>query len=216
MTSQVIDLFCGLGGFSRAFEEDDSYEVTSVDIDEGFNPDIVADVLNLTWEDLPDADIILASPPCNAFTILRSGECWREDQDGCMHPTDDFARTSIQLVHHTVGLIHSIDPDWWVMENPRGIMRRVYSEPDYHVWFCQYGRSYAKPTDLWGTLPESFEAKTCKPQNPRCDHTRAASGSVTGIQGGLPSEQRAKVPYGLSEAIKQSIENPKPTQQTLI
>jgi len=216
MTTQVIDLFCGLGGFSQAFEEDDSYEVTYVDIDQDFNPDIVADVLDLTWEDLPDADIILASPPCNAFTILRVGECWEKDHEGLYHPIDDFARTSIQLVHHTVGLIHSIDPDWWLMENPRAMMRVIYRFPDYEVWYCQYGASYAKPTDLWGRMPGSFESKKCKNQNPNCDHIPAPAGSKTGIQGELSSEERAKVPYGLSKAIKESIENPEPMQQTLI
>jgi len=184
MTSQVIDLFCGLGGFSQAFEEDDSYEVTYVDIDEAFNPDIVADVLDLTWRDLPDADIILASPPCNAFTILRVGECWEKD--------------------------------WWLMENPRAMMRVIYRFPDYEVWYCQYGASYAKPTDLWGRMPGSFESKKCKNQNPNCDHIPAPAGSKTGIQGELSSEERAKVPYGLSKAIKESIENPEPMQQTLI
>jgi len=211
----VLDLFSGLGGFSSAFAVDRAYQVTTVDIEEKFNPDIQADVLDLRWEDLPDADIVLASPPCTAFTVMQIGKRWRVDDDDVAHPIEDFAKTSLTLVHHTIGLIKAIDPDWWVMENPMGMLRKVFRPPDYHVWYCQYGVSHAKPTDLWGYLPDSFEPKSCKNNNPYCDHTRAPAGSSTGIQGGLSSAERAKVPIGLSESIKESIEHPEPKQLTL-
>ena len=35
----VLDLFCGLGGFSQAFEESDRWHVTTVDIEARFDPD---------------------------------------------------------------------------------------------------------------------------------------------------------------------------------
>ena len=212
---KVLDLFSGLGGFSSAFDVDPAYEVTTVDIEEKFNPDIQADVLDMRWEDLPDADIILASPPCTAFTVLRIGHCWKTDDRGVAHPIDDFARTSLMLVHHTVGLIKAIDPDWWIMENPMGMLRKVWRLPDYHVWYCQYGADYAKPTDLWGKLPPSFEPERCENGNPFCDHARAGRGVKNGVQGLSNSAERAKVPIGLSESIKESIEHPEPKQLTL-
>lgn len=212
---QVLDLFSGLGGFSAAFDANPNYNVTTVDIDPKFEPEIVADVLDLRWSDLPEADIITASPPCTAFTVMRIGQCWEQDDDGNHHPIDDFAKTSLQLVYHTVGLIKAIDPDWWVMENPRGMMRQMFRPPDYEVWYCQYGTSYAKPTDLWGKLPKSFEPKSCSNRNPYCDHDRVSRGTKNGVQNVSNSAQRALVPYDLSNAIKESIENPEPKQMTL-
>jgi hypothetical protein len=213
---KIIDLFSGLGGFTAAFEEDNRYNVTTVDIEPDFEPNIVADVLDLHWTDLPDADIITASPPCNAFTVLRIGDNWEQDDAGRAHPIDDFARTSLQLVYHTVGLIKAIDPDWWVMENPRGMMRRMFRPPDYEVWYCKYGAPYPKPTDLWGRLPPSFEPQSCSYGNPFCDHTRASRGEKKGIQSLSNSAERAMVPCELSDAIKTSIEHPEPMQSTLI
>jgi len=213
---EVIDLFAGLGGFTSAFDDDHRYNVTTVDIEPEFDPDIVADVLDLHWSDLPDADIITASPPCNAFTVLRIGDNWEQDDAGRAHPIDDFARTSLQLVYHTVGLIKAIDPHWWVMENPRGMMRRMFRAPDYEVWYCQYGAPYPKPTDLWGRLPLSFEPQSCSYGNAFCDHTRASRGEKKGIQLLSNSADRAMVPYELSDAIKRSIEHPEPMQSTLI
>ena len=215
-TKEVLDLFAGLGGFSQAFAADDAYCVTTVDIEEDFEPDVCADILDLKWQDLPDADIILASPPCTAFTQLTISDNWQTDKAGMNHPITDFAKTSLTLVYHTIGLIKAIDPDWWVMENPRGMLRKVLHPPDYHVWYCQYDGDSAKPTDLWGHLPLSFEPKTCKYNNPFCDHPRVKSGvNWGGIQSMGTSAERAKVPFGLSESIKHSIENPKPIQQTL-
>jgi len=213
---EVLDLFSGLGGFSAAFEKDSGYHVTTVDINPDFQPDIVADVLELSWQDFPDANIVLASPPCTAFSVLSIGHHWSQKEDGRFEPNTDFARTSIQLVHHTIGLIEAIHPEWWVMENPRGMLRKKYRMPDYPIWYCQFGHDSAKPTDLWGRLPPSFEPKTCSNDNPFCDHERAPAGSRSGIQGISTGPERALVPYGLSEAIKESIEQPEPKQMTLI
>jgi len=214
--TEVLDLFSGLGGFSAAFAEDPAYEVTTVDIEPDFNPDICADILDLTWQDLPDADIVLASPPCTAFSVLAVGHHWGETVAGSYQPKTDFARTSLQIVHHTIGIIEAISPEWWVMENPRGMLRKKYRMPDYPIWYCQYGNDAAKPTDLWGRLPPSFEAKQCANDNPYCNHVRAPAGSRSGVQGQASAAERSLVPYGVSEAIKESIENPEPKQMTLI
>jgi len=67
-----LDLFSGLGGFSSAFEDADNWEVTTVEIQERFDPDITADVMDLRPTDLPDADVVLASPPCTSFSLAAS------------------------------------------------------------------------------------------------------------------------------------------------
>ena len=209
-----LDLFSGMGGFSAAFEDADGWEVVTVDVEERFEPDVQADVLDLRPEDLPEADVVLASPPCTAFSMAASGT--HLDADG--RPVSEWGRTSLALVHHTVGLIKAIDPDWWILENPMGGMRRQLGKPDAHVWWCQYGSDRAKPTDLWGRIPPSFDAQRCYREASYCDHERAPRG--TNHQGtqatDLPPEERAKIPYGLSEEILEAVENPEPVQQTLV
>jgi len=47
----ALDLFCGLGGFSAAFQDSDRWTVTAVDIEDRFDPDITADVFELRPSD---------------------------------------------------------------------------------------------------------------------------------------------------------------------
>lgn len=208
----MIDLFAGLGGFSAAFEDSPRWTVTTVEIEEKFDPDIQADVLDLRPGDLPEADVVLASPPCTAFSMAASGT----HLDGEGRPVSEWGAESLALVHHTVGLIKSLDPDWWILENPMGGMRRQLGEPDAHVWWCQYGANRAKPTDLWGNIPPSFDARRCRRNNTECHHEPAPRGSDAGTQAsGRTAAERAMIPYGLSEAILEAVENPEPEQQTL-
>lgn len=198
MTRVCLDLFSGLGGFSAAFHDSDEWRVVTVDVEERFTPDIQADVMDLRPRDLPDADVVLASPPCTAFSMAAHGT--HIDSGG--NPVSDWGRLSIALTHHTVGLCRALNPDWHVIENPMGGMRRQLGRPDAHVWWCQYGSERAKPTDLWGRIPPSFEPKRCHRESPVCDHERAPRGSDSGTDAsGQTAADRGEIPYGLSEAI---------------
>jgi hypothetical protein len=215
-TRRVLDLFAGLGGFSAAFENADGWDVTTVDINGEFNPDIQADVLDLRPSDLPEADLVLASPPCTAFSMAASGT--HLDENGS--PVSNWGAESLALVHHTVGLIKGIDPNHHVIENPMGGMRNELGEPEAHVWWCQYGSDRAKPTDFWGNIPHTFDAKACYNGNESCHHESAPRGADTGTQAGdLSTDRRAEIPYALSEAILEAVEeayeNPPPEQTTL-
>lgn len=213
MRKVCIDLFAGLGGFSAAFEDDPEWEVVTVEIDDSFDPDICADVLNLTPSDLLDEIgefdqlVVLASPPCTAFSMAASGT--HLDEDG--RPVSEWGRKSLALVHHTLGLIKGLDPEWYFIENPMGGMRNeLGNPPDAHVWWCKYGSDRAKPTDLWGRIPPSFDAKSCSNGNDSCHHESAPRGSHTGTQSSeLSPSERAKLPRGLSDAILDAVENPK-------
>jgi len=64
---RVLDLFSGLGGFSEAFKDRGHFVIT-FDIDPDFHADWVCDVGELNT--LPKADAILASPPCQCFSMM--------------------------------------------------------------------------------------------------------------------------------------------------
>jgi hypothetical protein len=200
----VLDLFAGLGGFSAAFADSDRWDVTTVEINGEFDPDIEADIFDLRPSDFDqDFDVILASPPCTAFSMAASGTHINSDGE----PVSDWGADSIALTKHTVGLISGLNAKYSFIENPMGGMRGILGRPDEHIWWCQYGADRAKPTDFWGDIPTSFDAKRCHNGNQCCHHEAAPRGSDSGTQKSSRSTaERAKLPYGLSEAIRDACE----------
>jgi len=193
-----LDLFAGLGGFSSAFADSARWDVTTVDRDERFNTDLTTDVWDLRPSDLPNADVILSSPPCRYFSFAGNHDAWENKE-----PVSQESQNAVGLVYHTLGLINSISPNYWFLENPRGRMRWVLGDPKGTVHYCQYGKEYKKPTDLWGNHPALMEYRQCStPAGGGC-HARNAADDGTGGTASMRRDpaERAKVPYELSESI---------------
>jgi hypothetical protein len=205
---KMLDLFSGEKGASSAMLEDPNWEVITVEINPDQKPTICMDILEMTLDDLPhtDFDLVWASPPCNAFSIASSNSYWRYENDVLM-PTKEMTLVFMSLVFKSLSLIEQLNPDWWFMENPRGILPRFIGEPSGLVTYCQYGETYMKPTYLWGKHPPSFKYKKCW-YGDNC-HEAAPRSSKTGIQGLSDASARAKVPYLLSKSVKEAVENPK-------
>jgi hypothetical protein len=221
---RVLDLFSGLGGWSQAFK-DRGHEVVTVDIEERFKPDIVADVMNLTTKDFEkygQFDVILASPPCNCFSVMTISKNWKIE-GGVPYPKRRETKDAMNLVKHTLNLIDGLNPRWWILENPRGMLRMQTFMKGYvrkTITQCQYGKKYMKPTDLWGVFPGSFIAKKCK--NGASCHLKTRRSARHGIEdnrktseiwslGGMKenvalSELRSMIPYGLSLAVCEACE----------
>lgn len=210
-----LDMFCGLGGFSAAFADAPRWDTVTVDIKERFDPDIQADVMDLRPKNLPDADVVLASPPCRCFSIanqIGKQNHWKDD--GAPESTD--AKESVALVYHTIGVIKGLGPDYWFLENPRGHLRRILGRPTGEVTYCQYGTRYMKPTDLWGEHPP-MTYRHCQKGATCHERSTLERGRDTRPLPRDPAE-RAKVPYELSNAILQAVEgrgeqSTLPTQQ---
>lgn len=209
---RVLDLFSGLEGFSAEFKKR-GHEVITVDLDPRFRPTVVADIRKLTPEYLHVRygrfDVILASPPCQCFTTLALRNNWRRGEP------KKKTREAISLVRHTVKLIWGLNPQYWVLENPRSMLRRVLGNPTATVTYCQYGEKYMKPTDLWGKLPPSFVARRCNNGDP-C-HERTPRGTydkgVRGMARALYADDfrrsaiAAKIPALLSAALCNAAEH---------
>jgi len=206
MSEAVLDLFCGLGGFSAAFEDSDRWDVTTVDIGARFDPDITADVFDLRPSDFEtDFDVVLASPPCDVFSLANTRQrYWDADEEA---PSDPKARDHIALIHHAVGVIRGLAPTFWFLENPRGRLRWVLDEPAATVTYCQYGESYQKPTDLWGVHPPGLTYRSCS-QGTTCHTTVRSDDDHAGVlsNDNRDPAERSKVPYDLSEAIRDACE----------
>jgi hypothetical protein len=207
----ALDLFCGLGGFSSAFTDSERWSVTTVDIEARFDPDIQADVFDLRPSDFgTEFDVILASPPCTQFSLAASS--LERFVDG--EPQTDDARDAVGLVYHTLGLINAITPEYWFLENPQGFLRQVIGEPAARVTYCQYGMDYMKPTDLWGEHPQQWIPRSCS-HGDAChqyntDQANGGNGNVRTMfqqtTRGADAAERAKVPYALSESIREACE----------
>lgn len=177
MTLRVLDLFCGLGGATTAFEER-GHDVVGVDLEDAFDPDIASNLFEVKISDLVEAspapdeerpyDFIWASPPCTTFTVMAISTNWQPDggpypgvtesASGRHHrPKRGQCYRNIALLEWTLEVIRQLDPRAWILENPRGMARNIAALDERHerrtVTYCQYGMPYMKPTDLWGGAP---------------------------------------------------------------
>ena len=195
---KVLDLFSGLGGWSQAFK-DRGHEVITYELYSKFNPDVCCDIMDV--DSLPDADVILASPPCNKFSCMTIGRYWI---DGKPKPE---TKESIKLVIHTLKLISDVVPKFWILENPMGMMRKILGNPPLTVYYAQFGEDRLKPTDLWGRLPNGLNEFVIKDRS-LLEYTKCPRGSkVGGTQGMSNGPERAKIPYQLSLKVCKLCEN---------
>lgn len=206
---KVLELFAGSRSIGKVAEEL-GYKVFSVDINnfEGIN--LVKDIEFLTKDDIPFIpDVIWASPPCTTYSIAAIGH--HRDMG---KPKTDFAAKSDRLVINVLKLIKEFDCKYFI-ENPRGYMRKMFfmnGIPRTTVWYCRYGDTRAKPTDIWSNHIYSLFNKNgwqpkqeCFNGNKKCHHESAPRGSKTGTQGLKNNYERSKVPYELCKEILLSL-----------
>lgn len=214
-TLNVVDLFCGLKGWSSAFAVR-GHNVWTTDIDDRFEASLTADIRKIEKADIPfrKVDVLLASPPCETFSVASIGTHWTGGKRAYV-PRTAAARLGMELVEKTVALSKEINADVTIIENPRGVLRNLGIIPvdPITVWYCHYGETRAKPTDLWGMpFPEGWkpepECHNNRGHEPECcchDHERAPRGAKTGTQGLKTYSSRSKVPYDLSLSVCEAI-----------
>jgi site-specific DNA-cytosine methylase len=192
-----LDLCSGLGGFSQAFKDAPGWEVVTVDIDRSFKPVVQADASRLPFRDGLQPDVILASPPCEKFSVESVSRYWKRGRPG------PEAERAGKLVRGILSEIERLQPVSWILENPDGMLKRIIGRPRWVITLCKYGARHQKRTALWGTV-ERFRAKKCHNGDP-C-HEPAPRGSRSGVQGLSSSAVRARMPLGLSKAVLDAVE----------
>lgn len=225
-----LDLFAGLGGrpdvehgFSSAFQTADGWDVVTVDINEEFDPDLCADVLELEPADLLaeigdyDVLVVLAGHPCTLFSTAGNHDEWDLES---RQPVGERARRHVAMLFHTVGLIRALAPDFWYLENPkRSRAKWLIGPPDATVTYCQYGMDYQKPTGLWGDHAPGMTYRSC-PRGSDCHASNTKDDGTSAVES-MPSDagERSLFPRELSEeilsAVEKAIESPSPEQTTL-
>lgn len=200
---QTLELFSGFSTFSFIARHR-GHRTFTVDWDPDFGTDLVTDIRKLKRKDIPigHVDLLWASPPCETYSVAGLWQHLRTKE----RPLTGRALMADYTVINTLGIIKEIDPTYWVLENPRGLLRKMpfmQGIPRATVTYCQYGHTNMKPTDLFGRLPPSFVPKACKNGAP-C-HQRVPRGVWTGTQA-LDTKIAAMVPPALCTDIIASAE----------
>lgn len=159
-----IDLCCGLGGWQAPFQ-DHGWRSVGVDIRDDLEADVIGDVRNLPFKCRPT--VLTASPPCTEFS--------RWDMPWCEEPDP-----SLDLVRACLRAVDELQPEWWVLENVRGLHR--YWRP------C---RKRVGAFHLWGEFPPFDVEVTWKGKE-----------QLSGTE----PEKRAEIPYPLANALRHAVE----------
>ena len=202
-----VDLCSGLGGFSQSFVNH-GWKVVTVDIEPKFKPTVVGDVTKIDWNEFKQTwlngespDVLLASPPCERFSIA------------CRTWPKMGIKKAMELVGACFEAVAILKPKCWLIENPMGRLRWFLGKPGMTIRQCDYGAPYEKKTDLWGNIflpllegtkdakfwvfkEGHFNAKKPKPTPNFFIHGTSGSGNGKAL--------RAKIPLGVSEAVYES------------
>ena len=155
---KVLELFAGSRSIGKVADSLD-YKVFSSDLNNFKNIDYVIDILDFDINKVPfKPDLIWASPPCTSYSIAAISHHRPHNK-----PLSDFAVKSDLIVKRTLEIIKELNPEFWYIENPRGMLRKqsfMKGIPRTTIWYCTYGDTRAKPTDIWTNNLRSIFNKT--------------------------------------------------------
>jgi len=187
---KVLDLFCGQGGWSKAFYEA-GHECTGLDIENiGYPYRFIKADLN-DWTPDQHYDIILASPPCNHFSSVNQN--WNGKNNNTK---------GLDLVWRTFALIQEIKPKYWVIENVAGLAQFIDKPTD----IVRYGRGvHRKSAYLWSNIGKlGFFSQMIVKQTNR-DTFKRPDQSRTLHDGPKGTCSLAVIPYPLSKGVLDKI-----------
>lgn len=200
---KVLELFAGSKSFATAAASLGHTTYTS-DYDADFLCDYTVDILEFDIAKLPwKPDVIWASPPCESFSVASIGHHWGPGRV----PKSAGAVQGLRMLDKTLEIIELLQPRYYFIENPRGMMRKMPQMRKHPVRrtvsYCQYGDTRMKPTDIFTNCTDWQPRPMCRNGDP-C-HVAAPRGSSTGTQGISTYFDRSRVPHGLCVEILEAV-----------
>jgi len=180
---KTLELFAGSRSFSKV-ADDYGFKTYTTDISPYENINQVADIFHF---DLHKAitylggkpDIIWASPPCETFSIASVSHHWYKDR----RAKSKQAKRGLEIIRLTIDIIQYVKPKYWFIENPRGILRKLYILKQYErktITYCSYGDDRMKPTDIWTNLNWTPKPMCKRSERHLCHHKSYPRGSSDG------------------------------------
>ena len=186
----MVDMFSGLGGASEAFYQSKNWVIWRYDN----NPllkDVPGSIISdhmfqfvVNGHEGKNIDLIWASPPCRQFSNAYHSPKSQAKRMG------KYYDPNLELLEKTVKTIKIVKPKTWVIENVVGSIK--YFEP-----LLGKPRQIIGSVVLWGNfpllpLPADFK-ELKKFKDP-------------GSQNPLRSNYRAKIPYKISESLRDTLD----------
>lgn len=142
----AIDLFCGAGGSSLGFKLAGFDIILAVDNNEvalssyeANHPEVETwqtDIMQLNAKDLPRADVILGSTPCQEFSIAKMNRTYDTD-----------------LTYKFLKIIYDYKPKYWVLENVPGIAPYLHGVNYNILNVANYGVPQKRKRCIAGKYP---------------------------------------------------------------
>lgn len=134
MKKIILDLCGGTGNWSKYYLEAD-YDVRLIT--------------------LPEYDVRLYVPPSAVYGVLAAPPCTEFSFAKHFHGVGNYSHDFIgglSVVDACLRIIMVSKPTFWVLENPKGYLRRFLGNPQltFEPWW--YGDNYRKVTELWGNF----------------------------------------------------------------
>jgi len=185
---RVLELFCGTKSFSSECIKM-NWDVTTVDNNPKFEPDILVDIMQWDYSDFGPIDVLWMGVPCTLY----SNASFKRDPE----KANELALKALEILDH----FQMLNPNLiWAIENPQSSLLRQqpfmrcfpYKVCDY----CQYGCpsegfGYKKRTIIFGNI--EWTPKLC-PGPGKCENMQGTYHLETAQQG-----IQRKPPYPLQK-----------------
>jgi len=175
---KLLDLFCGLGGWSKGFAAV-GFECVGVDIvDVGYPYKLILkDVRELDGHQFKGFDVIVGSPPCRDFsqTTTFGWKYWRDPPNPAR---------GMELVMAFMRIVHEAKPHFWLLENVPGMKRYFNLKPRVETYLTPSMRRC-----FWGNFPPFLIY--CVHNVPR----------IQDFQGRFRKWKRAEIPFPIAKNL---------------